>query len=131
MVFLQRILVNMKKGLLYKRRQEIIKSPPTQKEFVPSDNLDEVVCLLYAPGSNGLPDCSLGYALSSKAKPELRAYVEQHLLHSDQVQRSSCHDPDVALDTIVPIDMQLGRDRDAVGNYFLNMIKEGVSQKDD
>ena len=65
---------------------------------------DEILGILYSPGSNGLPDSSLGYALSNSAKPELRQYVESHLFKPVGVSDSptSCKDPRYALDMIVP-----------------------------
>lgn len=117
---------------LYEKRAEVLKplSLTISKDEVEQD---EILALLYAPDSTGLPDCSLGYVMSDKAKPEFKKYVSEHLfIPSSTVPSHGSSDADTALDLIVPFDMQLGHSREMVGNYYLNMIKKAINtDKDD
>ena len=113
------------KSSLYKRRNEINSFIPGIKQ--PTVEQDEIVALLYAPDANGIPDCALGYALSDKQRPELQRYVENHLMRPVSTSPHGCEDPDIALEMICPVGLQLGRDRQLVGNYMLSTIRDSVS----
>lgn len=118
--------------------QRVLKAVIKQREEAeknktsPSSAFDnELFSLLYSRDEKGCLDISLGYVLGGNAPVELQQYVSKNLLQSSRCPRSDCHDVDVALENIVPFDMQFGRERDFVTKSVLDRFNTLVGKKSD
>lgn len=116
-------------GLFNNRRLQVVKSTFSKKEKEdPSSSHDELINFLYSKDSRGRLDLSLGLVLSGKVRPEVRQYVEDNLLRSSMVSGSSCNDPDIALENVVPFSMQYGNERDFVSRQMLDRFSSYVKK---
>lgn len=123
----------MKYQTLKKRRKEVVErnNKESVKHSPSSLPHDEIFDLLYKFDSHGRLDLSLGLVMSEKCRPEVRQYVEDHLLRSSMVPSSSCYDPDVALENVTPFCLQYGAERDLVAQRQLDKFKEYIEKNKD
>lgn len=99
------------------KRQRIVSKPVNSFE-----DADQLISVLYAPSeATGFPDTSLGAFLGDKARPEVKAFIEQNILTSPSNDGSP--DVDAALDTIIPRKAQYGNEIEPYMNQLRNFVQ--------
>lgn len=105
----------------------VLHRPATSKDVIKDNTpVDEISNLLYSLDERGRLDLSLGRFMSQKERPEIREYIQSHIMRSSSFPQSNCYDADVCLENITPFCMQYGLERNTIANQVLDKIKSFV-----